>query len=82
MARATGSDKLVCSHTGGWRWVDFELMRASGGYAIIAPCALGDHFLAPTDQGRYVVGLTPHYFASAVEATGARDAWRIQEGQR
>jgi hypothetical protein len=43
MAPAKGNDKLVCSHSGGWQWVDFELCRMTGGNGLLAACALSDH---------------------------------------
>jgi hypothetical protein len=86
MARpGQGSDKLVCKHhgAGGWQWVDFELLRTSRGYAVIAPCVLGDHYLAPdpAQPGRHVVGLEEHYWPSATDAINARAEWRRQVGQ-
>jgi hypothetical protein len=86
MARSSGTDKLVCQH-GYFRWTDWQLCRMPGsGFALVAPCEFGDHYLAPesgsSGTGRLAVGMTAHAWPSSVEALAARDAWRLQgEGQ-
>jgi hypothetical protein len=79
--RAKGDNKLVCSHTGSWTWVTFEICRMQGGYGLLAACSLGDHWICPDPAaaGRYRVGFEPHAFASAAEAVAVRDAWRVQQ---
>jgi len=82
MPRSTGNDKLVCQHDS-FRWIDLELIRTSKGYGVIAPCQLGDHWLAPDpgQPGRYRIGLVEHYWPSSVDAINARAEWRRQVGQ-
>jgi hypothetical protein len=51
------------------------------GFALIAPCEFGDHYLAPepgSSTGRLAVGMTAHAWPASVEALAARDAWRMQ----
>ncbi len=76
MARSTGSDKLVCQHVY-FRWADFQLCRMEhGGYGLIVPCELADHWLTPDmdTPGRYVVSLTSFGYPSSVASLAARDA--------
>jgi hypothetical protein len=81
MERSPGSDKLVCQH-GYVRWADFQLCRMeSGGYGLVVPCELGDHWLGPERNvpGRYTVGLEAVTWPTILEAFAAREAWCMQQ---
>jgi hypothetical protein len=66
---------LVCSHSGGWQWVDFGLCKMAGGYGVLVVCSLGDHWIAPdaAEPGRLAEGFEPHAWPMSARATAAQD---------